>query len=387
MNTNEYKFFISDCKRALEKPKDIDISYNIDDIVLKTFKNYNYVKKRAANLRQKYINHIDELLVLFDKKFVENEAEVNWEIDYDLFFEDLLKFLREKKIKEVNLFESRFMEELGLYKNLKEDEIQINTQSKECVIFEAKYAIAQTGSLYLVFDSALEMELVLSAEYKIFVLPINNILKNIEDIELFSTLYSINKNKTSLLNLSTILTPKKNSANNIELFIIDNSRSNLLDYKEHRKALTCIDCDACKKVCPIYALIGDAPYNNVFTGPMANVVLPFLETIDGAKHLCFNCVLCGNCNKICPMNIPITDLIIANRNIIFETKNIDFKDRYKIKLIKKHLIKRKKLNKAAWKKDLLFKLILKKNIHTSRHMPQFAKTNFSQQYIQHDSNR
>ncbi|MFA6199815.1 MAG: 4Fe-4S dicluster domain-containing protein [Bacteroidales bacterium] len=378
MDTNEYKFFISDCKKAIEKSKGVDISYNIDDITLKTFQNYNYARKKAANLRQKYINHIDELLVLFDKKFSENGGEVSWAVEYDVVIEEILRLLRDKKIKEVNLFESKFIEELGLHKNLKEDEINTISTNKKCVIFEPQFGISQTGSLYLVFDSALEMELVLGAELKIFVLPINNILKNIEDIELFSRLYSINKDELDFPSLITIFTPQKKSNADIQLFLVDNGRSNLLELKEHRKALTCIDCDACKKVCPVYSLIGDEPYNNVFTGPIANVVLPFLETIDGCKHLSFNCTLCGNCAKVCPMNIPITDLIIANRNIFFESKNMDFSDRYKIKILKKHLVNRKKLNKKAWRKKILFELYLKNKITASRPIPSFAKETFSQ---------
>ncbi|MEA4967792.1 MAG: 4Fe-4S dicluster domain-containing protein, partial [Bacteroidaceae bacterium] len=306
-----------------------------------------------------------------------NGAKVNWALDYDSLSENIIKILIEKKIKEINLFDSRFVEELGLLKILKNEEIQINLQSNNCVIFEPTYAISQTGSLYMVFNSAIEMEQVLSAKMKIFVLPVNNVLKNIEDVELLSKLYSINKNREEYLPLTAFYSVKENDENNVELFIIDNGRTNLLESKEHRKALTCINCDACKKVCPIYSLIGDMPYNNVFTGPIANVVLPFLETIDGYKHLSFNCILCGNCAKVCPMNIPITYLIIANRNMFYENKNIDLPDRYRINILKKNLISRKKLNRAAWRKEFLMKLYVKRKITVKRPMPKFAKISFS----------
>lgn len=377
MNTLEYKFFISDCKKALEKGNEVDIKFDIDDICLKTFSNYGTARKKAANLTQKYINHIDELLVSFEKKYNENGGKLNWSIDYDSLSEDIIKILIDRKIKGVNLFESRFVEELGLAKILKNEEISINLQSNNCIIFEPRYIISQTGSMYLVFNSAIEMQQVLSANLKIFVLPINSILKNIEDVELLSKLYSINKNKEENLPLTTFYTLKPNEENNVELFIVDNGRTNLLESKEHRKALTCIDCDACKKVCPIYSLIGDMPYNNVFTGPIANVVLPFLETVNGCMHLSFNCILCGNCTKFCPMNIPLTDLIIANRNIFYENKYIDFSDRYRIKILKKNLIKRKKLNRSAWRKELALKLYVKRRITIKRPLPKFAKVSFS----------
>ena len=377
MKTNEYKFFISDCKEAIEKNKSIDISYDIEDISLRNFKSYNNAKKKSANLRQKYINHIDELLVSFDKNFTEGGLDINWSIDYNNLIEDLIKLFNDNKIKEVNVFESKLIKELGIIKNLKEEEFTISPQSKNCVIFEPRYAISQTGSLFLDFESAFEMELVMEAEFKIFILPFNNILKNLEDIEILSQLYSINKNKTNYVSLTSIYTPKTNKERNVELFIVDNGRTSLLESKEHRKALTCIDCDACKKVCPVYALIGDKPYNNVFTGPIANVVLPFLETVDGCKHLSFNCVLCGNCTKVCPMNIPLTDLIIANRNMFFENRNMDYSDRYKVKVLKNHLISRNKLNKQVWRKEILLKFLIKRKLTISRPFPKFAKETFS----------
>lgn len=382
MKTNEYKFFITDCKVAIENNKSIDISYDIEDISLRNFKSYSNANKKAANLRQKYINHIDELLVSFEKKYAEIGLEINWAVDYNSLIEDVFKIFNEYKIKEVNVFESKFIKELGLIKSLKEEEFTISPQSKKCVIFEPRYAISQTGSLFLEFESALEMELVMEAEFKIFIFPFNNVLKHVEDIELLSQLYSINKNKSDYLSLTTIYSPTISKEKNIELFIVDNGRTSLLESKEHRKALTCIDCDACKKVCPVYALIGDKPYNNVFTGPIANVVLPFLETADGCKHLSFNCVLCGNCAKVCPMNIPITDLIIANRNIFFENRNMDFSDRYTVKVLKNHLISRKKLNKKAWRKEVLLKFIIKRNLTISRPFPKFAKETFSQSKYQ-----
>jgi len=57
---------------------------------------------------------------------------------------------------------------------------------------------------------------------------------------------------------------------------------------------------------------------------------------------------------------------------------MDFSDRYKVKVLKNHLLKRAKLNKKAWRKELLVKLYLKNRITASRPMPHFAKQTFSQ---------
>lgn len=385
MKTNEYKFFISDCKKSIIKNKTIDITYNIEDLSLINFKNYAVSKNKLANLRLKYINNIDELLISLDKKFTRNGSNINWSIDYNNLIDEIMEYLTKKKIREVNVFESKFIQELGVVKSLKLEGINICSNSTKAVILEPKYAICQTGSLFLDFQSAIEMEIFYQAKFIILIFPFNNLLKNLEDIELLSQIYSINKNKSQYLSLSTIYTPNIYNKNSAELFLVDNGRTNILKSKEHRKTLTCIECDACKNVCPVYSLIGDKPYNNVYTGPVANVVLPFLETIDGSKHLSFNCTLCGNCVKVCPMNIPIKDLIIANRNMFFKYRNIDFENRYRITILKKQLVSRKKLNKKVWRKRIQFKFFIRMKLKISRPLPKFSKITFSKEFSQNEN--
>ena len=58
-------------------------------------------------------------------------------------------------------------------------------------------------------------------------------------------------------------------------------------------------------------------------------------------------------------------------------ENIDFSDRYRIKVLKKNLISRKKLNRAAWRKEFLMKLYVKRKITVKRPIPKFAKISFS----------
>lgn len=378
MDTNEYKNFLVSCKEEVRKDKNIDIKYDILNLQQKVFQNYNQARCQAANMRIKYINQLDELVTNFEKNFSQFGAEVNWAVEYNIVIDDIVKLLRDRKIKEINLIESNFTEELGLNRTFKIEEIATTSEAKDCVIVEPKFAISKTGSLFFEFANALDREIVLTSKIKIFVLQINNIIKNIEDIELLLNLYAINKEGQEFPSISTIFTPNAQENTDTYIYLIDNSRTNLLEGKERRKSLTCINCNACKKVCPIYSLIGDTPYNNVFTGPIANVILPFLETVDGYKHLSFNCTLCGNCVNACPMDIPLTDLMIENRNIFFENKNIELKERYKIKLLKEYLVSRQKLNQKSWAKGFLFNLFFKNKITDSRPLPMFAKQTFSQ---------
>ncbi|MDR0971608.1 MAG: 4Fe-4S dicluster domain-containing protein [Bacteroidales bacterium] len=352
MSSQEEKTFINDCKKELEKNNPIDVSFNVEYIASSLFVSYSKVRNWVKNILNYNINHLDELWESFNRKLEKNNNKISWAIDYNILIDNLTKLLRENKIKEVNIFESRLIEEVGLNKAIANEEIKINYQTKKCVIVEPLYAIEQTSSIVLNFNSNIERDIILGAEFKIFIIPINKIIKQIKDIEPIIGLLSINKHQSKYLPFTTILTPKESDGKTTNIFVIDNSRTNLLELTKHRSMLCCIECDACKKVCPVYSLIKDEPYNNVFTGPVANVILPFMETIPAYKHLSFSCTLCGNCQKVCPVNIPIRELIIQNKNLFTESKCVDYKDRVEAKLIKTYLIN--EINKQ-WIKKCFFK--------------------------------
>jgi L-lactate dehydrogenase complex protein LldF len=139
-------------------------------------------------------------------------------------------------------------------------------------------------------------------------------------------------------------------------------------------------------VCPVYKLIKDQPYNNSLTGPLANVMLPFLENYDSYKHLSFNSVLCGNCSKVCPVNIPITDLILENRKFFFESKIMNLEDNLLSLGLKKFLISRKNMNRRYWVKKYLLRKMLPNTIKKSIRIPSFSKKTFNQNEQQNKAN-
>jgi L-lactate utilization protein LutB len=381
MNTSSYKDYLVDCKKAIDKDKRIDVSYQtLKDISSSVFRNFDKVKKLASNIRYKFINNIDDNLIIFDKNFSENGGNIHWCIAYDDFLDKLEKLLNRKDIKKVNIFDSMFVRELDVDGSLQQRGIKNDSEDNNCIVFSPMEGIVNTGSLFLNFNSAYDMELVLGSKIKIFVLPINDFLFKLEDIEIFSHLYSIYKDGIDYPYLTSIYTPSPiEKENNVHLFIIDNGRSNILENKDISQALTCIGCDACKKVCPVYNVIGEEPYNNIFSGPIANVILPFTENIENFKHLCFSaCTLCGNCSKVCPVNIPISELIIANKHYFFENKLMDMQDGRIVKTLHKVLSSRGKMNSKKWIKEFKIKILLNNSNISNKYT--FSKSTFNQQY-------
>lgn len=382
MNTKEYKTFLSDCKASIDE-KPLTISFDdFDDLSHSVFSNPQKIKQKASEIRKKFIDNIDENLLIFERKFTENGGKVHWCVSYDDFIDSLSVLLAKNKIKAVNTFTSRFNAELGLDFSLKNEKIATMATDGKCAILEPEFGIVNTGSLFSIFNSAFDMEIVMGSKLKIFIIPINKFVCNIAEIDIMSTLLSIYRNQNDSPFLSSIFTPNSYTDSASHVFLIDNGRSNILASKTHRKALWCIDCDACKRVCPVFNTIGDKPYNNVFTGPYANVVLPFYENFDSYKHLSFNSVGCGNCTRVCPVNIPLTDLMIENRRFFFEKKIMDLGDELLCSRLKKFLLSRSEMNKKTWLKRRKIKVFIKSSVLKNRITPPFAKQSFNGLKIQ-----
>lgn len=382
MNTKEYKTFLSDCKASIDE-KPLTISFDdFDDLSHSVFSNPHKIKQKASEIRKKFIDNIDENLLIFERKFTENGGKVHWCVSYDDFIDSLSVLLAKNKIKAVNTFTSRFNAELGLDFSLKNEKIATMATDGKCAILEPEFGIVNTGSLFSIFNSAFDMEIVMGSKLKIFIIPINKFVCNIAEIDIMSTLLSIYRNQNDSPFLSSIFTPNSHKVSASHVFLIDNGRSNILASKTHRKALWCIDCDACKRVCPVFNTIGDKPYNNVFTGPYANVVLPFYENFDSYKHLSFNSVGCGNCTRVCPVNIPLTDLMIENRRFFFEKKIMDLGDEILSSRLKKFLLSRSEMNKKTWLKKRKIKAFIKSSVLKNRITPPFAKQSFNALKIQ-----
>ena len=380
MNTDSYKDFVVECKKQINTKININLSCEKENnLAGEVFQSVDRVKHLASDIRYKFLNSIDDNLRIFDKNFSENGGNIHWCIAYDDFLTKLDKILLANKVNKVNIFSSNFLEELGVQSFIDENEYKSDSESSECIIFTPQFGIINTGSLLLNFKSAYDMELVFDSKLKIFVIPINEFLFKLEDIEIFLHLYSIYHDNVDFPYLTSIYTPTPmEKTSNVHLFLIDNGRSNILANKDIRTSLNCISCNACKKVCPVYNVIGYKPYNNVFSGPIANVILPFIENIENYKHLCFSCTSCGNCSGVCPIKIPISEQIISNKHYFFENKMMEIRDVRIAKQLGKTLYSRKSMNSKRFIKNLKLKMLINNRIVEKY---EFKKSTFNQQYL------
>jgi L-lactate dehydrogenase complex protein LldF len=166
--------------------------------------------------------------------------------------------------------------------------------------------------------------------------------------------------------------------------LLDNNRSNILQYPQQRQALGCIRCGACLNACPVYKNIGGHSYNKPYPGPIGSVIMPFMENMDENIHLSYASSLCGNCTEVCPVKINLHHLLLLNRQLYVRR----FSKKYSIEnfswfLFKKAMLSRKNMNRGSTKlKARIFKFFFKEPWGKRRSLPQFPEKSFNQMWIE-----
>ena len=286
--------------------------------------------------------------------------------------------MRSQKTKSVrlpNVQASTIFRELGIKYFLKEEKIDLR-EDGDLQFFAVDLMIVETGSLLLLNQTNNTLSKLNNSHTNIFFATIDSVINRTSWVEVYQHLNTYRQGGAVQ---DMVLFRGSPNCNNY-LFIVDNQRSSLLANSKLRKSLTCMNCGRCSDVCPVLQTIGDEPYNNVFSGPVANIQLPYLESIETYKHVMFACTLCGRCESVCPIKLPIRDMIVSARQSLLADNGFERKDRRMMTVLRKYLLSRSKMNSSKFiKRHLLYKY-LSSDIKRSRKIPQFDTTTFSRLY-------
>lgn len=378
MKSKEYKKFILLSKEALKSG--VEEEYIPELLVDEIFTDYDAFRKYIHHQQIKKLNNLADHLNNFENQAKKRDIKVLWTVDYEEVAEEIRKIKKTYDIKNAWYKTNYILEEIGIQHFLKEDNIKYTSANEaDVLIYQANGIIEDSGSVYFEFDDKTSLESISLDKPKIIFCGIDNIFCNTQEIELYRSVYSLHKNHKKSPAYSLIYSPYKESVkSSVFVVIVDNGRSKLLEDPEIRKALTCIHCDACSKVCPVSKNIGKEPYDNAFCGPIANVILPYLEDTEEYKYLSHACTLCGNCEQVCPMNIPITGLILKNRNLFSEHKSG--------KLFS-YLSNRKKMNSASWIKNSVISMNLSSDFKKNRKLKNIEEKTFNQLWMEQNKDR
>lgn len=377
MVSEYYNDFLDSSEKSI-KEKSAPLQFKLSTEDADQFLDSESTVSRFCNMLDKTLENLDDEINRFENNFSDSQNSIFWASTYQDVFDSLKRIFKTHKIKSVrlpNINASTLFRELGIKFFLRDEHVEL-AEDSDANFFIADLMLSDTGSLLLLNQSNNSLGKLTNSKTNIFFTTIDRIIGNSSWIEVYRHLCSYPKGMDAQDMVMFRSSPNCNSY----LFIIDNQRTSLLQHRFLRKALTCLHCGRCNEVCPVFQTVGETPYNNVFTGPIANVILPHLETYETCMHLAYACTLCGNCEEVCPISLPIRDMIIENRKMFLSSKVLDRRHRRMMFVLRKMLESRGKLNKSPLLKRHLFMKYLSYDIRKSRILPSFQKETFNKLY-------
>ena len=336
------------------------------------------VTKRFQSSLLRSIENLDEELNLFETNFSTKNNTIFWASTYNDVFDSLRKLFKKERVKSVripNVNASTIFRELGIKYFLSDEKIMLS-EDGDVQFFVADFLFSDTGTMLLLNQTNNNLAKLSNNKTNVFFTTIDRIVGNSNWSEVIQQLLSY---RNGAAKQDMILFKTSQNCDNY-LFIIDNQRTCVLSNSDLRQALSCLDCGRCNDVCPVFQTIGEEPYNNVFAGPMANVTLPYLGTIETYGHVSYCCTLCGRCEEVCPFHLPIRDMLIINRQNMLDDNNLGRHHRRLMSAMRKMCSNRKKMNSSGWiKRHLLFKHI-SSDLKHSRRLTPFSKESFNKQF-------
>lgn len=340
------------------------------------FTHLETARQRAAAIRWKTIENLDQYLIEFESNFIRGGGKVLWAQDsreaLDLIGDILRKVQARKIIKsktntanEIGLHaylgalgtpaietdtgdyvlqaageEGSHMVMPALHKSLDELRIALadtlstdgNAEglvkairkklrqdflSADIGITGCNFLIADPGSVIILENEGNAQLTATLPSTHIVMAGVDKMLPSLQDIDLFLPLLSTYGTGQRLTTYTHIINGPRQSEETdgpgeLYVILIDNGRSDVLGYEPQRQAMSCIRCGACQTACPVYNTAGQ----DVFTSPVAAVMLPLQSKDSASKHLSEASTLCGACSDVCPVKIDIPRLLIENRKLM-----------------------------------------------------------------------
>ena len=191
------------------------------------------------------------------------------------------------------------------------------------------FLIADAGAVVLTENEGNGLLCMAFPKIHIAVVGIEKLIPSIEDLDLFLPLLAQHGTGQHITAYNNIIfgprtETEPDGPEEMYVILLDNRRTELLRFKEQRRALSCIRCGACLNGCPIYRSVGGYTYNATYSGPIGSVISPHYLGMKEYNHLSFASSLCGKCTEVCPVKIPLHELLLHNRHEAVSKKYVSY---------------------------------------------------------------
>jgi len=246
------------------------------------------------------------------------------------------------------------------------------------------FLIADSGAVVLTENEGNGLLSMAFPKIHIAIVGIEKLIPSMEDLDLFLPLlaqHGTGQHITVYNNL--VFGPRADAETDgpdeMYVILLDNRRTELLKFREQRRALSCIRCGACLNGCPIYRSVGGYTYKAPYSGPIGSVITPHYLGLKEYNHLSFASSLCGKCTEVCPVKIPIHELLLRNRNEAINRKYSTFMWRRIVSAWKMVMLHRWMLDKPGPRlKNKAIRRFGKKSWGPRRTLPRIAPQSFKE---------
>lgn len=261
------------------------------------------------------------------------------------------------------------------------DYIREESAEAKVAITGANFLIADAGAVALTENEGNISLISAKCKALVVIAGIDKILENASDLDTIWPLLACYGTGEKMTAYNTLISGAAGTAEEgpqeVYLILVDHGRSRLMAEARQRQAATCIGCGACHHVCPVFQMIGGQTYETARSGPIGQVMNPFLLGEKEVLHQTLASPVCGRCNEVCPVNIDLQHLISEARNTINE-KNASVQDKYGWISWKKMMLKRKRMNQGNSLKSFMLRTMFRRGWGESREFPEIAERSFNQ---------
>ncbi|MCX6269182.1 MAG: lactate utilization protein B [Bacteroidetes bacterium] len=248
------------------------------------------------------------------------------------------------------------------------------------------FLIADVGAVSLTENEGNGLLCMAFPKIHIVIVGIEKLIPSIEDLDLFLPLlaqHGTGQHLTVYNNL--VFGPQSefepDGPEEMYVVLLDNRRTELLKFREQRRALSCIRCGACLNGCPIYKSVGGYTYNATYSGPIGSVISPHYLGMKEYNHLSFASSLCGKCTEVCPIKIPLHELLLYNRHDAVTKKYVSYTWRAIVSAWKTAMLHRWMIDKPSpGLKNKMINRFGRKMWGSRRTLPKIAQKSFKDRW-------
>jgi L-lactate dehydrogenase complex protein LldF len=352
------------------------------------YKNLNLAKKRLEAIKSKVIENLDKYLIEFESEYNKvNGGRPRWANEDTDVHKILVKLAHQLKINVAYVQEGNLTKELRIEYGLNKEKVTIFGQGPyKLFVANALTTISSTGQSVVVCKNETEQSYLMQADTVVVLCGINEIIPTLEDSELLMHLYSMHKANGFVNEFINYYSPsqkdfsQKNNKKYI-LVMVDNGRARMMSNIVLRKALTCINCNACLHLSALHNTVGTRAFDTTYSGAIGTILQPHLQNIEDFTHLTFANMPNNTMADYCPVNIDFDKLYSTNKQLYVKEGKMSKKENLALYFWKTAMLKRSKMEKGGTTlKNLVLRQFFKKGWGTRKDFPEVVEKSFNQLY-------